>query len=113
MIDNFKFCPGQLRTGGGQWQVISLNPLRRDDNSLRQCQEIANPEISDRNRNVNLDRQPVDQRIHPRVPFTLRAPGRFNQGHFSRNLGKYGAPGARLRTWVELNRHMPRTGALE
>ena len=87
LIDNLEFGPGQLRTRRSQRHVISLNPLRCDDSTFPQVEEIANAEFPDRDRDIDFDRQPADKGIHTRAVFAREDPGRFNQGHFGRHLG--------------------------
>jgi hypothetical protein len=57
-IDDFKLAPGQRLVAGHDRQVVRVPPLRRDDNTRLEPNQVANSEIADGDANIQFDRKP-------------------------------------------------------
>jgi hypothetical protein len=110
LIDDFKFGPGQLRSTGRQWQVISVEPFRSNDRPYVKSQEILNPKSSDRNGNIDFDWKAPDKRVDKQNAFDTRT-RRGRQGGFSLHLRQAGCGWHRRE--LGLGRHMAGIGAIE
>jgi len=56
-INHFKLAPCQLHLAGGQRNILPVPPLGLDHLPWFEGEQIAYPEITHRDRNVQLDRQ--------------------------------------------------------
>ena len=53
-FDHLELSPGQLHSAGSQRNVFSVSPLRLDQMPRLEGQQIANPELAHRDRNIEF-----------------------------------------------------------